>query len=337
MKMETYISDLLYRHDCVIIPGLGGIITNYRSAQIHPVSHTLRPPSKSIRFNVNLQEDDGLLANYVSSCESISFASAQSKIERFVFSIQNDLEHKKEARLPKIGVLSVDINGIISFEPDLKVNYLPDAFGLEAIQSPAILRKSKGIDVSKQIYQGAKSIQAQKTSFNWKVAAVLIPLIGLSTYVSFQQEALSDKYANYAYLNPFKEKPAAVYVPRTMEVKEKTIELKETKITTTPKTVVETVKANTEVKAKKTIPAPSVKTTLVSKPFHLVAGCFSSKLNANNLVAQLKTEGFEASVIGQNENGLFRVAFQSYVSRELAVSEMKKLKDSGKSTWLLKK
>ena len=337
MKMETYISDLLYRHDCVIIPGLGGLITNYRSAQIHPVSHTFRPPSKSIRFNVNLQEDDGLLANYVSSCESISFASAQSKIERFVFSIQNDLEHKKEARLPKIGVLSVDINGIISFEPDLKVNYLPDAFGLEAIQSPAILRKSKGIDVSKQIYQGAKSIQAQKTSFNWKVAAVLIPLIGLSTYVSFQQEALSDKYANYAYLNPFKEKPAAVYVPRTMEVKEKTIELKETKITTTPKTVVETVKANTEVKAKKTIPAPSVKTTLVSKPFHLVAGCFSSKLNANNLVAQLKTEGFEASVIGQNENGLFRVAFQSYVSRELAVSEMKKLKDSGKSTWLLKK
>ena len=337
MKMETYISDLLYRHDCVIIPGLGGIITNYRSAQIHPVSHTIRPPSKSIRFNVNLQEDDGLLANYVSSCESISFASAQSKIERFVFSIQNDLEHKKEARLSKIGILSVDLNGILSFEPDLKVNYLPDAFGLEAIQSPAILKKSKGIDVSKQIYRGARSIQTQKTSFNWKVAAVLIPLIGLSTYISFQQEAIGDKYANYAYLNPFKEKPAAVYVPRAIEAKEKTIELKETKITDVPETVIETVKVNTEVKAKKTIPAPSVKTTLVSKPFHLVAGCFSSEHNATKFVAQLKTEGFEASVIGQNKNGLFRVAFQSYVSRELAVSEMKKLKDSGKSTWLLKK
>ena len=338
MKMETYISDLLYRHDCVIIPGLGGIITNYRSAQIHPVSHTLRPPSKSIRFNVNLQEDDGLLANYVSSCESISFASAQSKIERFVFSIQNDLQHKKEAKLPKIGVLSLDINGILSFEPDLKINYLPDAFGLEEIQSPAILRKSKGIDVSKKIYQGAKSIQTQKTSFKWKVAAVLIPLIGLSTFVSFQQDAIGNKYANYAYLNPFKEKPAAVYVPRTIEVIEKTVELKEMKLTTTPKTVLETVKANSEVKAKKTITASiDKKTTFISKSFHLIAGCFSSKLNANNLVAQLKTEGFKASIIGQNENGLFRVAFKSCVSRELAVSEMKKLKDSGKSTWLLKK
>jgi len=131
MNIETYISDLLYRHDCVIIPGLGGIITNYRSAQIHPVSHKLQPPSKSIRFNLKLREDDGLLANYVSSCESISYASAKSKIEHFVFSIYNDLEHKKEARLPKIGVLSVDLNGILSFEPNLKINYLPDAFGFK--------------------------------------------------------------------------------------------------------------------------------------------------------------------------------------------------------------
>ena len=337
MKMETYISDLLYRHDCVIIPGLGGLITNYRSAQIHPVSHTLRPPSKSIRFNVNLQEDDGLLANYVSSCESISFTSAQSKIERFVFSIQNDLEHKKAAKLSKIGVFSVDLNGILSFEPDLKINYLSDAFGLEVIQSPAIIRKSKGIHLSKQIYQGAKNIQTQKTSFNWKVAAILIPLIGLSTYISFQQEAIGDKYANYAYLNPFKEKPASVYVPRAIKVEEKAIEVIETKITTPHKTVIETVEANTELNATNSIPTPTDNTTFFNKPFHLVAGCFSSKLNANNLVAQLKTQGFEASVIGQNENGLFRVAFQSYVSRELAVTEMKKLKDSGKSTWLLKK
>ncbi len=335
MKIESYISDLLYRHNCVIIPGLGGLITNYRSAQIHPVSHTFRPPSKSIRFNVNLQEDDGLLANYVSSCESISFASAQNKIERFVFSIQNDLAHKKEARLSKIGFLSVDINGIISFEPDLKINFLPDSFGLETIQSPAILRKSKEIDLSKQIYQGAKSIQSQKTSFNWKIAAVLIPLIGLTTYVSFQQDAIGYKYANYAYLNPFKERPTSVYIPRAIKDKEKTIDLKET--IATHNSVVEKINGNIKVKTKvkKNIPAPSVKTTVVSKPFHLIAGCFSSKLNAINLVNQLKKEGFSASLIGQNVNGLFRVAFQSYKSRKLAVTEMKKLKDSGKSTWLL--
>ena len=335
MKMETYISELLYRHDCVIIPGLGGFITNYRSAQIHPVSHTLRPPSKSISFNVKLQSNDGLLANYISACESISFATAQTKIEQFVKSIQNDLEHKKVAKLTKIGVLSRDLNGRISFEPDLKVNYLLDAFGLETIQSPAIHRKSKIVSLPKQVAKGAKNIQAQKSSVNWKVAAVLLPLIGLSTYVSFQQEAVSDAYANYAYLNPFKEKPAAVYTPRSIEIEEKSIVIEEIVKTSAPLTeIVETPKVETVAETVITKPIAEIK--IAARQFHLVAGCFSSQLNAENLVHKLQSEGFESSVIGQNANGLFRVAFQSFSSRELALSQMQSIKASGRSTWLLK-
>ena len=335
--METYISELLYRHDCVILPGLGGLITNYRSAKIHPVSHTIQPPSKSIRFNVNLQEDDGLLANYVASCEAISFASAQSKIERFVFSIQNDLEHKQEALLPKIGVLSRNVNGSLSFEPDLKVNYLLDSFGLDAIQSPPILKKSTAANLSKQMRRGAKTIQSQKGTFNWKVAAVLLPLIGLSSYVSFQQDAIKASYANYAYLNPFKEKPAAVYIPRTVALDKQTATNEQISTAAAPKIVVaEPVKVATEVVVKKSPVAPSVATSFVSKPFHLIAGCFSSQQNANNLVRSLKTQGFHASVVGKSPNGLVRVAFQSFESRELALVQMEKLKSAGKSTWLLR-
>ncbi|MEC8853074.1 MAG: SPOR domain-containing protein, partial [Bacteroidota bacterium] len=36
--IEHYISDLLYLHDCVIIPGFGGFVGNKKSAFIHPVS-----------------------------------------------------------------------------------------------------------------------------------------------------------------------------------------------------------------------------------------------------------------------------------------------------------
>jgi len=329
--MDTYISDLLYRHDCVIVPGLGGFITNYRSAQIHPVSHTLRPPSKSISFNVQLQTNDGLLANYISACESISFATAQTKIEHFVKSIQNDLEHKKEAKLAKVGVLSSDLNGKISFEPDNTINYLLDSFGLDTVQSPAIIRTSKVVSLPKFV-KGAKSIKTQKPSINWKVAAVILPLIGLSTYVSFQQDAVSDAYANYAYLNPFKVKPAAVYTPRHIELEEKTIvveaiEMPLAKTTEAPKVEIQTKKAEiVEVFETKTIQIN----------FHLVAGCFSSETNAQNLVGKLKSEGFESSVIGQNAKGLFRVAFQSFVNKEEALTQLHNLKASGKSTWLLK-
>lgn len=335
--METYISELLYRHDCVILPGLGGLITNYRSAKIHPVSHTIQPPSQSIRFNVNLKEDDGLLVNYVASCEAISYASAQSKIERFVFTIKNNLDHKKEAKLTKIGTLFLDVSGTLSFEPDIEVNYLLDSFGLDAVQSPPILKKSIAADLSKQMRRGAKTIQSQKAILNWKVAAVLLPLIGLSSYVSFQQDVIKASYANYAYLNPFKEKPAAVYIPRTVALDKQTVTNEETSTTSAPKIVVEEpVKFTTEVVVKKSPVAPNVATRFVSKPFHLIAGCFSLQENANNLVRSLTTQGFDASVVGKNPNGLVRVAFQSFESRELALAQMEKLKSAGKSTWLLK-
>lgn len=339
--METYISELLYRHDCVILPGLGGFITNYRSAKIHPVSHTIQPPSQSIRFNVNLQEDDGLLANYVASCEAISFASAQSKIERFVFTIKNNLDHKKEAKLTKIGTLFLEVSGTLSFEPDTEVNYLLDSFGLDAVQSPPILKKSTTTDLSKQMRRGAKTIQSHKAILNWKVAAVLLPLIGLSSYVSFQQDVIKASYANYAYLNPFKEKPAAVYIPRTVALTialdKQTVTNEESSTKVAPKIVIEEpVKVTTEALVKKRPVAPNVATMFVSKPFHLIAGCFSLQQNANNLVRSLKTQGFDASVVGKNPNGLVRVAFQSFESRELALAQMKRLKSAGKSTWLLK-
>ena len=332
MKMETYISDLLYRHDCVIVPGLGGFITNYRSAQIHPVSHTLRPPSKSISFNVQLQTNDGLLANYISACESISFATAQTKVEHFVKSILNDLEHKKEAKLAKVGVLSRDLNNKISFEPDNTLNYLLDSFGLDSVQSPAIIRKPTVVSLPKRVAKSAKNIKAQKASINWKVAAVILPLIGLSTYVSFQQDALSDAYANYAYLNPFKVKPAAVYTPRSIELEEKTIVIEA--IETPIAKIAETTKIEISTTVIET--AVVLEPKLAHKNFHLVAGCFSSETNAKNLVGKLQSEGFPSSVIGQNSKGLFRVAFQSFESKKEAMLQLQDLKAAGKSTWLLK-
>jgi hypothetical protein len=37
MKLDHYISQLLFRYDCVIVPNLGGFVTNYKPATINPV------------------------------------------------------------------------------------------------------------------------------------------------------------------------------------------------------------------------------------------------------------------------------------------------------------
>lgn len=322
MKIETYISELLYRHECVIVPSLGGFITNYRSAQIHPVSHTFLPPSKTIRFNIKLQKSDGLLCNYIADCEGISFENAQKKVAYFSNQIQNNLTHKKEAEINGVGILTKASNGLISFEPNQSVNYLLDAFGLQEIQSPAILRKSKKLSIPNQVASKARKIHAKKVTINWKVAAIILPLIGLTSFFSYQkQDAVSEVYKNYAYLNPFKEKPAALYTPRIPE-----IEVKENKT----KPVVTTTKIEPITAA---ILVDESKETQLK--FHLIAGCFASELNAQNLVKNLTTEGYKSTIIGQNNTGLYRVAFQSFAKKEAALTEMSKLKEFGKSTWLL--
>jgi len=48
MDISSYISELLFEHDCVIIPNFGGFICNYKPADIHPIQNTVSPPAKAI-------------------------------------------------------------------------------------------------------------------------------------------------------------------------------------------------------------------------------------------------------------------------------------------------
>ena len=84
MVIANYIKDLLYRHDCVIVPNFGGFVTNRISAQIHKNSYTFLPPTKQVGFNSHLTHNDGLLANYIASSENISFDQATIKISEIV-------------------------------------------------------------------------------------------------------------------------------------------------------------------------------------------------------------------------------------------------------------
>ena len=44
MKIEEHISELLFEHDCVIVPDFGGFVCNYAPARIDPVKHLFEPP-----------------------------------------------------------------------------------------------------------------------------------------------------------------------------------------------------------------------------------------------------------------------------------------------------
>ena len=83
-QIEFYLSELLYLHDCVIIPGFGGFVGNKKSAYIHPVSGIIYPPSKTLLFNKNLTQNDGLLATHIAKEEELDLLEMTNLIEGFV-------------------------------------------------------------------------------------------------------------------------------------------------------------------------------------------------------------------------------------------------------------
>ena len=143
MNVEKYIQELLYEHDCVIIPGFGGFIGNYSPARINPVYHTFFPPYKALLFNIHLKQNDGLLATRISQAEQIPYEHAMDLIRRMLIDWNRELENRQELVIERIGKIVKEANNILQFEQDISVNYLPEAFGLTSLVSPAIQRSRK--------------------------------------------------------------------------------------------------------------------------------------------------------------------------------------------------
>lgn len=141
MKIAGYIADLLYEHECVVIPGLGGFLSRDHRASVHPVKHYFKPPGREIVFNPYLRTNDGLLLSYIARFEQLSYQEARGKLDRFVLKCLAVLEEGKRIHFRKIGSLSFNNDKQIVFEPDERYNYLSEAFGLTPFVSPPIRRE----------------------------------------------------------------------------------------------------------------------------------------------------------------------------------------------------
>jgi len=169
MRLSSYISDLLYRYECVIVPDFGGFVTNIKSARLNTHTNTFYPPYKALSFNANLNHNDGLLANYVAKAETCSYNQAIDLIKKEVLLWQQRLKNKQTIELDKIGSLNFNRQLKIVFEPQLNVNYLTTSYGLSPVISSQVI---KSVDIP--------VISLNKKSKNFlKYAAVFV--LGLST------------------------------------------------------------------------------------------------------------------------------------------------------------
>lgn len=178
MDISPFISSLLLDYDCVIVPGFGGFVCNYKPADIHPVKHTISPPSKAISFNTHLQHNDGLLIHFIAEKKSVSVETAAEWVNEWVQASKIFLRQQEEVTIPGVGFFKNDIENTLQFYPDVQVNYLKSSFGLRTIVVPPVIRAGKEISFTEKFSQETKQTVAPRRT--WKVAAVLLMLVMLA-------------------------------------------------------------------------------------------------------------------------------------------------------------
>lgn len=348
MKLEQYISELLFKYDCVIVPGLGGFVANYKSATIQPIQNTFYPPSKSISFNKNLTSNDGLLANLVAQKENISFDNSCKRIEEYVAKINRDLKLKKKIILNDVGVLFLDAENRTQFEPQNAVNYLLGSYGLAVFQKQPIKRTSIEEKITKEFKDRTAPLtnvkEGKANTKKWLAVAALIPLAFLAGWIPSQYDLTGD--LNYANLNPFKSTEQSVYTPIKSafvfnEIKESNIKdqitssdentyFLEINFDENESPIVVQLKEQPIAEAVTTYVASSIR----ELKYHIIGGCFSKKGNAKKMVRKLKKEGFDAAIVGKRK-GLWTVSYNSFVTRKEAVSALADAKDHNTKAWIL--
>ena len=136
MNIGLYISELLFEHDFVVLPGLGEFTTNYIPARFIPEEKRIEAPSKIISFNPDSISEASLLIEYISGKEQKPFAVVKKQVEEYVSFILDALAAGRMVKMDRVGVLRAGSLGRWIFEPDLSVNYLIETAGMPSILEP---------------------------------------------------------------------------------------------------------------------------------------------------------------------------------------------------------
>lgn len=306
MNIINHIQDLLYRYECVILPGFGAFLSQRQPAYIQKNTGEFYPPKKLVSFNGQLIKSDGLLANYISEAENISYPAAVNRIAFFVDNLENSLNSDGTVELENIGQFSYSEEGNLQFEPVEKLNFLTDSFGLESINAGK---------VNREVYKKQVEELEEKTPINFtperrrtpaflKYAAVAIIALGLGGFTG---------------LNIYSDQVTKHNLAEQQEAQDQ---------------LQEQIQQATFV-IDNPLPAITFNIEKQSGNYHVVAGAFRVEDNAKKKVEELRNEGYKARLIDVNKFGLHQVVYQSLQTRGEALKVLREVKRSNEGAWLL--
>ncbi len=321
MKIEQYISQLLYRHQCVTVPGFGAFLTEIQSAHLHESTNSFYPPKKVISFNSHLKNNDGLLANHIAQIEKTDYETSVAAIESEVIIWNSILQVNERFTLKNIGELYLNAEKNIVFTPSENINYLKESFGLNSFVSPAVKREAY-----KEVIE-----------YIQKEEPAALESTPTETIAFVPTETAHEARTTRPYL-----KYAAIFILALTATGSIGFKLFQDHVQTQTLIVEEQVQKQVQSKIQEATfmiesPMPSVTLTVKEEklPYHIVAGAFRDEENAEKVFTDLLANGFKARRIAPNRHGLFPVLYGSFATKAGAKQALAEIHKINPDAWLM--
>lgn len=131
-------------NDCVIVPGFGGFMAHHVDARYDGTDNMFLPPLRTVGFNPQLTMNDSLLVlSYVETYD-MSYPEALRRIEDEVAEIRQTLENEGKYEVDNVGILSLNEDGNIEFEPYEAGILTPDFYGLGGFDMMPVAQLTAG-------------------------------------------------------------------------------------------------------------------------------------------------------------------------------------------------
>lgn len=376
--IEHIIGELLLRHNCVIVPSFGGFVAKRASATIDYTTGVMQPPKKSILFNRQLINNDGLLIAECAVKNGLNYTAAEQSVQEMVDGWKSALNRGERVSIDKVGFLYFDAEKNLCFEQDRFFNLLLESYGLgkvhflttedvelaqRAVIATELTTETSETKVVPIVFdqESTRKIQdkepeiidhpaAQKSSSTWKyiAAACVLPFAFYSYWIPAKTNVLESGMISFHDFNPLHQPTQAAYQKTSaiQAVEFPQDEAFEDQLTYTDgrtvyqydetfsvEVILPKVAEESSTKTLKETPTLSVGS---NQSLEWIVGCFSNASNAERLVNQLKSKGFQAYILDVNE-GLTRVSAGGASSQADIQALASKVSAAGFDGWTLKK
>ncbi|TDO83904.1 sporulation related protein [Flavobacterium chryseum] len=318
MKIETYIAQLLYRYQCITVPGFGAFLTEIHPTQVNESTNSFFPPKKTISFNGLLKNNDGLLANHIALAENTSYGFAVSAIAFEVLNWKKTLEEFGVLNLKNIGSIRLNADQNMVFTPNDQHNYLSSSFGLSPFVSPLVKREIfqknlEALEERETIDLNENEVEVRSSKSYLRYAAIFV--LGLGITGSIGYPLYQNQIANQTLIVE-----SAVQKKVENKIQEATFLIQNP----LPAVTLSVDSAKTEAIEEKTM------------PYHIMAGAFRSQQNAKKAYDQLIKDGYKARMLEETKHGLFPVIYGSYQTMAEAEKAQKEIqKGENPTAWIL--